>query len=112
MKQQYIDKITKACIKANPGIVIENTDDEKSGKFAIQAYSCRPIQLADILLALDKVGSKEGDKYLVSTDGTIYHEIMCSDCDEPLSFSFKGWNLTKSLEEQEEETLKFIAEII
>lgn len=115
MKQQYIDKITKACIKANPGIVIENTDDEKSGKFAIQAYSYRPIQLADVLLAIEfRNGKTRGTK---DFNMWVFQKEFIFEDKEEFTFEDKdgfqcGWDLTKPLEEQEVETLKFIAEII
>ena len=138
MKQQYIDKIKETCIKANPSIldlksgceVIRGSDfggspenvfignpyecKEVLGKSIIQVQNPwniddtddlievlgRPIQLADVLLALKNKGVEYG-----STNFSVYCTVLLQ-MDKPL------WNLTKPLEDQSEETLKFISELL
>lgn len=91
MKQQYIDKITKACIKINPEIV----------EYVEGLFIQRPVQLADVLLASKKHLNQEPEVFFVPYDVIVRDVVVKS-----------RWKLTKPLEEQEEETLKFISELL
>lgn len=130
MKQQYIDKIKEACIKANPeimelkfgcqtseGIFLKQNDGNgyffteenlnvvPRNEFKILGVNGRPIQLADVLLAINSFSNYDVS---VFADGSIRAvQPRNPDLDKVSHF-----NLTKPLEDQEEETLKFIAEII
>lgn len=138
MKQQYIDKIREACIKANPsildlkfgcevivtGIAKDNPGCEKdiiidnrikdecimTGYYGnvplidIEKILGRPIQLADVLLMIDK--EHEGCVFVtVSSNGFLKVDGL-NRTEQP------KWNLTKPLEDQSEETLKFISELL
>ena len=136
MKQEYINKIREACISSNQNIgcsdcnstgkeICNNPDHEgiEVGLYGADnnrigcpvcghdelyrtKYDCckcngsgyREIQLTDILLAIKQNHSQNEYEFNVL---------------ELLGVSPKGrWNLKKPLEDQEEETLKFISEIV
>lgn len=139
MKQEYINKIKEACIKANPEIVelkfgcevIRGSDFGGSPEnvFIGNPYECkevlgksnkqvrnpwniddtddllkilgRPIQLADVLLAIQnkKLGQPVYKVGGIAKGGSLILDEV-------------HWKLTKPLEDQSEETLKFIAGII
>lgn len=85
-----IDKIRKACIKANP---------EKDFSFLTGDF----VHLADVLLAMP-VGYfvKSDDGYFMQYTETDYP--LCQEC---------FWNLKEnSLELQSEETINFIHELL
>lgn len=145
MKQQYINKIREACIKANPKImelkfgceVIRGSDFGGSPEnvFIGNPYECiqvigksnkqvrnpwniddtddllkilgRPIQLADVLLAIEfRNGQTRGTK---DFDMWVFQKEFTFEDKDGFQYS---WDLTKPLEDQEEETLKFIAGIV
>ena len=68
----------------------------------------RPIQLADVLLALDKKRETGSPVWLVASHG----EFILWENKKVKERSVIYWNLKKPLEEQSKETIDFIAELI
>jgi len=121
------EKIKEACIKTNPEIMkyegqcncpvdhcqdghfpVQNNDDgdvdwEGCPECVVNGehQCCRPIQLADVLLAVKKIN--EG-----KVSSAIAHSWFVGHSNAIL----RKWNLTKTLEEQEQSTLEFIAELL
>lgn len=87
----------------------ENTDSCKhlwGTKFKIIG---RPIQLSDILRAINKKLVPINDSYYITDDGGI-HKLKCSD-DEGCEYCSE-WNLEKPYNEQSEETIKFLYNLL
>jgi len=101
MKQQYIDKIREACIKANPEIM-----EFKKGLAPISGgYFQRPIQLADVLIMM----AEENFSFMILPISKVF--IIEKGGNSYYKKAIK-WDLTKPLEDQSEETLKFISELL
>ena len=113
-----LEKIRAKVILAVPELAYEcdceatESNPEAVCKNALSNIPCRPIRLADVLLAIDKVVG--GYAYAVSEDG---HILLQHKVDELGRITFEGtgvyWNLRKdSLEDQSPEVINFISSIL
>lgn len=112
MKQEYINKIREACIRANPKIA-RCTDRSCKGIPCRNVEHHREIQLADVLFAV-KIKDIEDNKDRNIKYPKFYNLIQLFIRHEAGNdLSNNGlWDLTKPLSDQNEETLKFISEIV
>src|SRR4051794_5948444 len=104
----HIETIRKACIAANPLIVLWNEQTYRKLAADTGEMVEDDIRLADVLLAIEEATTESS--FFVDCQGGI-HEW----------FSPKGrldlrtvgrWNLHKDLEDQSEETLAFVARLL
>src|ERR1700749_1790463 len=108
---EQIKTISNACIKANPNIV-KGLDvwvkTEEGGGDEIKKV-IRPIRLADVLLAIQKVNKS----YAVNTEGGF--ELWNHHYGDEYIYQdmYITWNLTKdNLSLQSPETISFIFELL
>lgn len=110
MKQQLIKEITDEVVKYVPDTFIGNNfcDCKISNELKACIYNHqRDITLEDILIALENIGF--GD---IAIDATgCFWEISYGIADIP-TYERVNWIMGKPLHEQDEETLKFIRNIL
>lgn len=100
-----IDLIRQKCVEANPEIEIWEEGDN--------VPDVRPIRLADVLLAIGKIDRLNVDvPQVVFVSARGYFSMLTVQHTIDVNYG-KQWNLQKdSLEEQDEETLAFLADLL
>jgi len=103
-RQEALNKIREACVKANPEIVVYDC----GSPCHCHTRNEREIRLADVLLAID--GENELNPISVTSEGQFFQY----DPEEgAIQLSRKYWTLRKdSLTDQSDECLEFLASII
>ena len=104
MTSQKLQAVREAVTKAVPSI----KSHCPSCGGAVFGESCRPIRLADVLAAMEKV---EAD-YFIDMSGTFVKQNTTLDGDAPERTDYK-WNLLDDdLSHQTPETIDFLYEIL
>lgn len=104
-----LEAIQRACIAANPEIVIEEREHYSGEQEPAIEAVIRTIRLADILLAIGEKIGLGGDVIAVDSDGTFHQENDVGD------FSCKNvnWNLRQDdLTKQSPECIDFLSELL
>ncbi len=101
-----LQKIKEACWKANPKIMIASRE-----MYGEECDCSSPIQLSDVLMALEHAYFEEGvgEQVYVGTDGQLFGLANTSPSRSLLPAI---WELPKSLEDQKPEVWKFIASLL
>lgn len=113
--QDQIQLIREKCIEANPEIATKRLVGDKY-EVTEEFVSCRPIRLADILLAINK----NPEDYSIGTDGRFmkmtwfpnggFNMEWVKESNGVLAI---GWNLLKDdLSLQSPETIQFLYQLL
>jgi hypothetical protein len=70
---------------------------------------CNPIREAEVLMALDKMGTQADTVFAMDSDGEFLKDRWC-ECDYVGTGT--TWHLGKPLHEQSKETIEFLHEIL
>lgn len=111
--QEKLEAIRKACVKANPDIIVEGCESGITPcacwwhkNYPPDGNKYRPIRLADVLNAIMHT------EYVVSIASNERFEVLDRAKNEWKQV-FITWYLTRdSLEEQSEETVAFIYDLL
>ena len=98
--EQNLEKIRKACIEANPDIMREY----HFGWDGPPEVDERPIQLADVLMALK-------DKLMIDGYGKLFYDLGMNR-EHGLPEKDIHWNLKQPLSGQTPETILFLSQLL
>lgn len=111
-REENLKTIRDACLLANPEIVEEHSltsDMDNSRGYVLHQCLTRDIHLSDVLLAIGKTKCPEHGTFnhlALSTYGEFYNSYRQK------AAVLATWNLRKTLDDQEDATLQFLADVL
>lgn len=113
-RDKQLEAIRAACIKANPQIVVNKHAQLIKLDHTVEYFEeCRPVRLADVLLAIHAVEPANKTNVTIESDGQFIQRLPTGNGTETVPHAMLHWNLRQDdLTEQSDECITFLISVV